>query len=69
MEVRVEPSTIKFAVALIDPDCTVIVTAPADSPVAVPDPLIMAILGSEEVQVAFPFTECWLPSEYVPIAL
>lgn len=63
------PSTTRLAVALIEPDCTVMVATPADWPVAMPEMLIVATLVSDDDQLAFPFTEWVLPSLNVPAAL
>jgi hypothetical protein len=69
IDVNAAPSTTTLAVALTDPDCTVMVAIPADCPVAIPELLTVATFVSEEDQVELPLTERLLPSLNVPIAL
>jgi len=45
------------------------VAAPADCPVTVPDGETVATWVSDDVQVTIPFIERWLPSLNVPIAI
>lgn len=66
---RAVASTIKLAVLLTAPTCAVIVTAPADWPVVVPDELMLAIVGSEELQVTTLEMFCVVPSLYFPVAV
>ena len=68
-DARPDPSTTRFTVPLIVPTWAVITAIPADWPVAVPDCATVATCASEVVQVAAPFTERWLPSLNVPMAL
>ena len=53
IELRADPSTTKFVVALWDPDCAVIVATPADWPVAIPVALTVAMLLLDEDHVTF----------------
>lgn len=68
-EDNVDPSTTSPVAAVIDPDLAVIVTAPADCPVAVPEGETVATWLSDEVQVTTPFMARWLPSLKVPVAV
>jgi len=69
IEVNVADSTSRLAVTLSEPSCAVIVTAPADWPVANPARLIPATLVFDEVQVANPFRFSTVPSVKVPSAV
>lgn len=51
IDVKAEDSTTRFALPLRPPLCAVIVTLPADCPVAAP-PLTVATVGSDDVQLA-----------------
>lgn len=66
---RIAPSTSRCAVALIAPDCAVIVTTPADSPVAKPAPLTIATLVSDEDQLTSVSMFSLEPSVKVPAAV
>jgi len=68
IEVSVAEFTSKVAVAVTEPSCAVMVTAPADSPVA-PPVRATAIWGFEEDQVHKAFTFSLLPSVNVAIAV
>jgi hypothetical protein len=69
IEDKVDPSTTRLAVALIEPDWTLMVAAPADWPVAVPEAETVATLVSDEEKATVPFIDRWLPSLKVPSAL
>lgn len=68
IEFNAVASTIKFAELLIPPSCAVIVTAPADCPVAPPEPVMLATVASEVLHPTTPEIFCVVPSLYVPMA-
>jgi hypothetical protein len=52
IDAREDEATTKFAVALTDPICAVIVVDPADCPVANPNAVMVAAFESEELHCA-----------------
>jgi hypothetical protein len=61
--------TVSIVVPLTDPDVAVIVLVPAASVDASPAPLIVAVVGFEELHVAVAVRSCVLLSVYVPVAV
>jgi hypothetical protein len=68
-EESVDPSTTSPVLPVTEPSVAVMVTAPADCPVTVPDPATAATCVSEDVHVTAPFIGRWLPSLNVPVAV
>ena len=60
--------TVSTAVAVNEPDCAVIVTDPAPEAVAIPAPLMLAILESDEPQLTELVTSLVLPSDMCALA-
>ena len=61
--------TVNIVEPLISPEVAVIVVVPAAIPLAMPEVLIVATLGVDEVHVAVALRSCVLLSEYLPVAL
>lgn len=61
--------TVSVAVAVNEPDCAVIVTDPLPEPVAMPVPLMLAMLESDEPQLTELVTSLVVPSDMWALAL
>ena len=68
IDVSADDSTAKLAVPLSAPDFAVIVTTPADCPIATPAEFTVATFVSEEAQLTPEVRACLLPSLNVPVA-
>jgi hypothetical protein len=63
-----DDSTVTLSLLLTDPTWAVMVAVPPDCPVAIPVGLTVAIVLSEELQVATLVTFCVVPSLNCPVA-
>jgi hypothetical protein len=60
---------VRDAEPLIAPDAAVIVALPSPTPLARPEPFMLATVATEELQLTEPVRFCVLPSVKVPVAV